>query len=105
MGFFIAEPEHLEFKHDKTTQIKILKKQKNLLRNKKTSGRFLNRYDFAYTGRDTVNQVPKPGGIKNASNEINNVAKQRINQIITEGGKEVESILSKILRGAMEDVY
>ena len=53
---------------------------------------FLNRYDFAYADRDTVNQVGKiaPGLIKNASNEINNVAQQRIkNQIISQEGKEV----------------
>ena len=43
--------------------------------------------------------------INNASNEINNIAKQRIDQIITQGGKEVERVLPKILRGAIEDVY
>ena len=43
--------------------------------------------------------------IKNASNEINNTAKQRIDQIITQGGKEVERVLPKILKGAIEDVY
>ena len=55
-------------------------------------GGFLNRYGFAYADRDTVNQVGKiaPGLIKNASNEINNVAQQRIkNQIISQEGKEV----------------
>ena len=44
-------------------------------------GGFLNRYDFAYAGGDTVNQVGKiaPGLIKNASPEINNIAQQRMN--------------------------
>ena len=39
---------------------------------------FLNHYDFAYAGRDTVNQATKvaPGVIKNASNEINKTVKQ-----------------------------
>ena len=48
---------------------------------KKQMGGFLNRCDFAYAGRDTVNQAAKvaPGVIKNASNEINNIAKERIN--------------------------
>ena len=32
-------------------------------------------------------------------------AKQRIDQIISQGGKEVEPVLTKILRGAIEDVY
>ena len=63
-------------------------------------GGFLNCYDFAYPGRDT------PGVIKDASNEINNRAKDRIiTQIITQGGKEVECVLPKILKGATEDVY
>ena len=42
--------------------------------------------------------------IKNASLEISDIAQQRINQIISQGGKEVESILPKILRGAIEDI-
>ena len=70
-------------------------------------GSFLNWYDFAYTGRDTDNQVGKiaPGLIKNTSSEINNIAQQRINQMISQGGKEVEKILPKILRGATEDLF
>ena len=43
--------------------------------------------------------------IKGASNQIDKIAKQRINQIISEGGKEVERVLPKTLRGATEDVY
>ena len=68
---------------------------------------FLNCYDFAYAHRDTVNQAAKvtPGVIKSASNEINNVAKKRINQILTQGGKEAECVLPKILRRTSEDVY
>ena len=60
---------------------------------------FLNCYDFAYADRDTVNQAAKvtPGVIKSASNEINNVAKKRINQIITQGGKEAECVFPKFL--------
>ena len=74
---------------------------------KKQAGGFLNHYDFAYTGRDTVNQAAKivPGVIKNASNEINNIAKQRSDQIISQGLKEIERVLPKVLRGAIEDVY
>ena len=68
---------------------------------------FLNRYNFAYAGRDTVNQVGKiaPSLIKNASSKINNIVQQRINQIISQGSREVERVLPKILRGAIEDVY
>ena len=41
----------------------------------KQRGSFLNRYDFAYTGRGTVNQLGKigPGIIKDASSQINNI--------------------------------
>ena len=67
----------------------------------------MNRYEFAYAGRDTVNQAAKvaPGVIKNASNEINNAEKQRIDQIISQDGKEIERVLPKVLRGAIKDVY
>ena len=66
----------------------------------------LNRYDFAYFRRDTVNQSlnAAPGIIKGATNEINSMAQQRIDQIISQGGKEIERVLPKI-RGAIKDVY
>ena len=70
-------------------------------------GDFFNHYDFAYAGRYTVNLAAKvaPGVIKVTTNDINEVAKNRINQIIFQGGKEVERVLPKILRRAIEDVY
>ena len=43
--------------------------------------------------------------IKAATNDIKNIANGRINQIILQGGKEVERVLPNILRGAIEDVY
>ena len=65
------------------------------------------RYDFAFAGIYTVNQIGKvaPGLIKNANSEINSIAQQRINQIISQGGREIERLLPKILRRAAEDVY
>ena len=74
---------------------------------KRQTGVFLNCYDFAHAGRNTVNQAAKvaPCIIKGATNDINNIAKQRINQIISQGGKEIERILPKVLREAIEDVY
>ena len=42
--------------------------------------------------------------IKAATNDINNIATGMINQIISQAGKEVERVLPKILRGAIEDV-
>ena len=67
----------------------------------------MNCYEFAYAGRDTVDQAPKValGIIKSATNDIINIAKQRIDQIISQGGKEIEHVLPKVLRGAIEDVY
>ena len=71
---------------------------------KKQTGGFLNIYDFAYTDRDVVNQAGKvaPGVIKGATNETNNVEKQRIDQIILQSGKEVEHVLPKVIRGAIK---
>ena len=67
----------------------------------------MNRYDFAYTGRDVVNQAGKiaPGIINKATSDINKIAKERIDQIIKTGGAEVERIAPKIIKGAIEEVY
>ena len=43
--------------------------------------------------------------IKVAANDINTIAADRINQIITQGAKEMERVLPKILRPAIKDVY
>ena len=71
------------------------------------TGGFLNRQDFAYAGRDPVNQVGKiaPNIIKNATNDIKKIAKERIDQVIKTGSSEIERIAPKIIRGAIEDVY
>ena len=76
-------------------------------RRKRQTGGFLSRYDFAYAGRDTVNQVGKiaPGIINKATADINKLAKQRIDQVIRQGGVEVERVAPKIIRGAIEEVY
>ena len=54
---------------------------------RRQTGGFLNRYDFAYAGRDTVNQLGKiaPGVFKIASGQIDEIAKKRIEQINKEG--------------------
>ena len=83
---------------------------KNKTRKRKNKRRyrgFLNRCGFAYAGRDRVNQAAKvaPEIIKAATNDINKIAEQRINQIISQGGKALERVVPKILRGAIEDVY
>ena len=71
------------------------------------TGGFLNRFDFAYVGRDVVNQVGKvaPKMITQATGEINKVAQERIDQVVRSGGAEIERIPQKIIKGAIEEVY
>ena len=90
----------------KNTQNCLSKKEKKQKSKKKKVG-VLNYYDFAYAGRDTVNQAEKLalGVIKSSSNEINNVAQKKINQIIAQGGKDMERVLPKTLGEGIEDVY
>lgn len=105
LGVVLVEPEHLTFKHESK---KRHQKHRDTSRKwKKQRGSFLNRYAFAFAGRDTVNQVTKvaPEVIKAATNDINKVAEQRINQITSKEVPEMERVLPKILRGAIEDVY
>ena len=64
------------------------KKEGNKRKNKETyipktekgGGGFLNRYDFAYADRDVVNLADEvaPGVIKTATNDINNIAKEKV---------------------------
>ena len=90
----------------KRKQTKRIYRCTNRKRKRQLDG-FLNHYDFAYDGRDVVNQAAKvaPSIIKAVTNDIKNIARDRINQIISQGCKEVENVLPKILRGAIEDVY
>ena len=83
------------------------RKPRRKYRKRTQKGGFLNRYDFAYAGRDTVNQVGKitPGLIKNASSEINNIAQQKINQISAKEAEKLKGYFPIILRGAIDDVY
>ena len=80
---------------------------KNFWNKAYTTGAFLSRYGFAYAGRDKVNQVGKiaPYIIKNATSQIDKIAKDRIDQAIRTGGSEIECIAPKIICGTIEDVY
>ena len=75
----------------KKRRLYYLKARRTNRGRKRQRGGFLNRYDFAYAGRDTVNQAAKaaPGVIKAAADNINKVAEQRTNQIISKDGAEV----------------
>ena len=46
-----------------------------------------------------------PGLMKQFSDQVNNVAQQRIQQILDQGGQKIEKIAPKIIPGAIEDVY
>ena len=76
-------------------------------RRQRQTGGFLNRYDFAYAGRDTVNQAGEiaPAIIKQATQQIDKISQDRINQVIRLVGAEIERVLPKILHRAIEDVY
>ena len=86
LGFVIIKPEHLKFNHEpeKTKNKKrrpyYRKPRRTNRESKMQCGGFLNRYDFPYAGRDTINQAAKvaPGVIKAAADDINEVAEQRI---------------------------
>ena len=104
-GLFVLELKgKINIKHETEAKIKTLSK---ISKKKIQPEVFLNRYDFAYAGIDTVYQLGKvaPGVIKSVSSEIDKIAQQRINQIIRQAGQEIERILPKILCGAIEDVY
>ena len=85
-------------KHGKTTSRKKKSRQ---------TGGFLNRYDFAYAGRDTVNQLGKiaPKITTKATSDINKIAKERIDQIVRSGVAEIELVALKVIKVAIEQVY
>ena len=76
-------------------------------RRRRQTGGFSSRYDFAYAGRDVVDQASKValGIISKAAADINKIAKQRIDQAIRNGGAEIERVAPKIIRGAIKEVY
>ena len=119
LGFIVIEPENLSQKH-KTPKSKKKKRKKKVLpktwnewikknnnNKRKQRGCFLSKYDFAYASTDTVDQAAKvaSGVIKQATNEIDQMVKNRIDQTIKSGGAEIERVLPKIICGAIEDVY
>ena len=74
---------------------------KRIRRKKHQRGRFLNRYDFAYAGRDTVNQAVK--GLVALAHKIITQETGQVDQI-AQGGQQVEKIAPKI-KSAIEEVY
>lgn len=71
-------------------------RQKN---KERTQSGFSNKYDFAYAGRGTVNQLGKiaTGLINNICSKINKIAQQRINQIIRREEKKFNGYFQTLL--------
>ena len=90
--------------------VRILIKKQYKRRTKCQRGGFLNQYHFANVGRGAVNQVMKgldalaPKLIKQATGQIDQIAQRHIQEIINQGGQQVEKIAAKILKGAIEQV-
>ena len=101
LGFLVMKQERQRKK-----QVRRIHRCTNRKQKRQLDG-FLNLYVFGYAGTDVINQTAKVtlGVIKAATNDINDIAEQRINQVISQVGKEVERVLPKLLRGAIEDVY
>ena len=87
-------------------------RKKQYKRHKKWQrGGFLNRHDFAYAGRDMLNQAMDglaalaPKVIKQATGQADQTAQRRIQQIVNQEGQKVETIVPKIIKGATEEVF
>ena len=78
---------------------------------KRESDGCLNRYNFVYVRQDTVNtgltifKKPVPFSIKTTANQVDQGAERRLQQDITQGGKEVRRTASIIIRQALEELY
>ena len=57
--------------------------------------------------RDTIKQLAyhAPKLMKKASRKINKITKQRINELISEGERDVKCFQSKIIRDTTEHIY
>ena len=88
-------------KNKRENELSILDPISVETKQKKSTSRFFEQiYGFAYARRYNVNQATKsaPGVIKAATNDINNIAEKRTNQIISEVGKVIHCVLPEIVR-------
>lgn len=83
------------------------RKIKKSKRRRKQNGRWLNKYDFVYTGRgaantgvDAFNGIA-PGLMKISSREIDLIAEKRIKRFIKEGWREVQIVTPIIIKNAI----
>ena len=106
------QQENEEKKYEKNP-IKNKKLSRTKKLKKKQSCDWLNRYDFTYAGRDTINTGlatfgrMTPALINKALNQIDRIIEQRIQQLVQQDGKEIEQITPKIKKkkNAIEEVY
>ena len=78
-------------------------------------GGFLNRYDFAFAGRNTVNQAAKHLDtlapklvnqlMSKATTGLDNITAKRVEQISRETGQTLKQIAPGLIRGAIEELY
>ena len=86
-------------------------RRKKKRKKRRQKGGFLDRYDFAYPGKDVVNQAFKnldktaPALFQNLKGELNDVLQQRIHQVITEGGAQLTEVAPQLLKGAIEGAH
>ena len=66
---------------------------------RKQKGGWLSRYDFAYAGRDSVNQAA------HHCLTLDAVASRRINQLTRNTAEEIKRIAPGLIRGAIEEAY
>ena len=82
---------------------------KSRRKKRKQKGGWLSRYDFAYAGRDSVNQAAHhlkkiaPNLIKQSSKELDAIASRRINQLTRNTAEEIKRIAPGLIRGAIEE--
>ena len=76
------------------------------VKRKRQKGGLLNRYDFAYAGRDTVNQAfnnlnkTALGLIKDLSKEL---TEQRVQELSDQGEQKSKTVGPKLIKGVIED--
>ena len=101
-------------------------KSRRKKRKRKQKGGWLSRYDFAYAGRDSVNQAAHhvkqiapslikksfdrvdklaPKLIRQSSKELDTIASGRINQLTRNTAEEIKRIAPGLIRGAIEEAY
>ena len=99
---------------------------KSRRKKRKQKGGWLSRYDFAYAGRDSLNQAAHhvkqiapslikksfdrvdklaPKLIRQSSKELDAIASRRINQLTRNTAEEIKRIAPGLIRGAIEEDY